>query len=662
MVRLGAADSELMKVQQSAPFQCGSPARPFKDIDKPDMELSVAGCFERRVAIDGDRIALKVKDLALSYAGLNSLANRVARTILERRGEGEEPIALMMDSGAAIVSAILGVLKAGKLYVPLEPSHPQERIQSMLEDAQAGLILANTRYRTLAMEAAATDVQVINVDDLDAGVGSENPNLALSSDALASILYTSGSTGEPKGVVHSHRNILHKTTEYTSALRFGAEDRIALLSPCTFSLSVGFIFGALLNGACLYPVDIRAQGLAQLADWFCQEEITVYNSVPAVFRSFAGTLSRQQTLPKLRLIHLGGEPVTAKDVELYKKYFSPTCVLLHHLGSNETGTIAYSFIDKKTPIHGNTAPAGRSPDGSQILVLDEDGNDLGFNRIGEIAVQSGYLAVGYWRKPELTRAAFLPAAGDERIYRTGDLGLLRPDGSLEHYGRKDFQVKIRGQRVEVVEIDMALSKHGAVKEAVTLACEDAHGDKCLVSYVVLESGRGVTSKELRTFLQQRLPDYMVPSSIVFLDAIPLNANGKLDRRALPAPALDKDDEAPRHVLPKDRVEHGLVEIWKNLLGVHTVGIHDNFFDIGGHSLLLIQLHAQLQAAFAVDIPMIELFRSPTISAQAEYLSQTTQPCPPRKSAGSNEQERVVQQAQRGLQALAERHMSRRRGE
>jgi aryl carrier-like protein len=364
----------------------------------------------------------------------------------------------------------------------------------------------------------------------------------------------------------------------------------------------------------------------------------------------------------LRLIHLGGEPVTAKDVELYKKYFSPTCVLLHHLGSNETGTIAYSFIDKKTPIHGNTAPAGRSPDGSQILVLDEDGNDLGFNRIGEIAVQSGYLAVGYWRKPELTRAAFLPAAGDERIYRTGDLGLLRPDGSLEHYGRKDFQVKIRGQRVEVVEIDMALSKHGAVKEAVTLACEDAHGDKCLVSYLVLESGRGVTSKELRTFLQQRLPDYMVPSSIVFLDAIPLNANGKLDRRALPAPALDKDDEAPRHVLPKDRVEHGLVEIWKNLLGVHTVGIHDNFFDIGGHSLLLIQLHAQLQAAFAVDIPMIELFRSPTISAQAEYLSQTTQPCPPRKSAGSNEQERVVQQAQRGLQALAERHMSRRRGE
>jgi amino acid adenylation domain-containing protein len=624
---------------------------------------SIIDRFEMQVAKYPERIAVKTKRIRLTYTELNEAANRMARAIVGKRGQEQEPIALLLENGAPIMTAIFGVLKAGKLYMPLDPSYPQARIRATLEDSQARLIITSSRHHTQARESAGNGVQVINIDDLEESVSSENLQLPLSADTLACILYTSGSTGEPKGVVHSHRNIMHKTMEYTSALHFSMEDKIALLSPCTFSLSVGFIFGALLNGACLYPVDVRGEGLVHLADWFRQEEITVYNSVPTVFRNFADTLPQQENLPKLRLIHLGGEPVTAKDVELYKKHFSPHCVLLHHVGSNETGTIAQCFIDKKTPVHGNTAPAGQPAQDSKVLVLDDDGNPLGFNRVGEIAVQSRYLAVGYWRKPELTRAAFLPdpAGSDERIYRTGDLGLLRPDGSLEHYGRKDFQVKIRGQRVEVIEIDMALANHGAVKEAVTVAREDAQGDKYLVAYVVPASEPAATSKELRLFLQQRLPDYMVPSSIVFLDALPLTPNGKLDRQALPAPTPESVEDAPGHVLPKDTVERRLADIWEKLLGVHQVAIHHNFFDIGGHSLLLIKLHGELEAAFGVDIPMIQLFRSPTISAQAEYLSQATNPRALQKSGDSSEQERAAQQRQRGLQALAQRRASTRHG-
>jgi amino acid adenylation domain-containing protein len=649
-----------MKVQHHTCDSAGS-AELAMGIDEADLNDSIASCFARTVAINGDRIALKGKDLALTYSELNSLADRIARTMLEIRHESAEPVAVMMDSGVPMVAAILGILKAGNLYVPLEPSQPPDRIRSILGDAQPGLIVTNSRYQALATQSARAGVQVVNLDDVEVRAKRENPKRTILPHSIASILYTSGSTGEPKGVVHSHRNILHKTIEYTRVLQLSSQDKIALLSPCTFSLSVGFIFGALLNGGCLYPVNVRGEGLSHLADWFRQEEITVYNSVPAVFRSFVRAFSPQLSLPKLRLVHLGGEPVTAKDVELYKRHFSSDCLLVHHLGSNETGTIAYSFIDKKTPIHGDIAPAGHSPEGSEILVLDEDGTPVGFNRIGEIAVKSRFLAMGYWRKPELTRAAFLPAGGDERIYRTGDMGLLRPDGSLEHYGRKDFQVKIRGQRVEVSEIDMALARHAAVKEAVTVAREDSRGDKCLVSYVVSESGRSVSSKQLRTFLQQRLPGYMVPSSIVFLDAMPLTLSGKLDRRALPAPTMEVDDEPLKRVLPKDGVEQKLAEIWKHLLGVETVGIHDNFFDIGGHSLLLIQLHGQLQAAFAVNMPMIELFRSTTISAQADYLSQATAPPAQAGSRERCEQERTVQQIQRGLQAMAERNVSRRRG-
>jgi hypothetical protein len=271
--------------------------------------------------------------------------------------------------------------------------------------------------------------------------------------------------------------------------------------------------------------------------------------------------------------------------------------------------------------------------------------------------------VGYWRKPELTRVAFRPdpAGSDERIYRTGDLGLLRPDGSLEHYGRKDFQVKIRGQRVDLIEIGVALVEQGVVKEAVTVAREDAQGDKYLVAYVVPANGSAATARELRTFLQRRLPDYMVPSSIVFLDSIPLTPNGKLDRHALPLPTLDRDDEEAIVALPKDKVEQRLAEIWENLLDVRPVGIHDNFFDIGGHSLLLIKLHGQLQKAFAVDIPMIELFRSPTISAQAEYLIRATAPSQAGSDREGCEHGRTAQQTHRGLQALAERHMSKHLG-
>jgi amino acid adenylation domain-containing protein len=596
-----------------------NPPSAFSQFGNDELERSVIDVFERQVVRHSDRVAIKTETRQLSYKDLNVVANRVARAIIEKRGEGEEPIALLLENGAPIMAAIFGVLKAGKPYMPLDPSYPQPRIRAMLEDSQAGLIVTSGRHVALANESAGSRVQVMNVDNLDPSLSGENLQLPVSADTLACILYTSGSTGEPKGVLHNHRNILHKTMEYTNALHLCASDKIALLSPCTFSLSVGFIFGALLNGACLYPIDVKGEGLTNLANRLAREEITVYNSVPTVFRNFTDNLFQKEALPNLRLLHLGGEPVTAKDVDRYKKHFSPDCVLLHHLGSNETGTIAQFFITKTTSVHGNLAPAGHPPEDTRLLILDEDGNRLGFNRVGEIAVQSRYLAVGYWRKPEMTRAAFLqdPAGGDERIYRTGDLGLLRPDGSLEHYGRKDFQVKIRGQRVQVVEIDMALSKHGAVKEAVTVARDDALGDKCLVSYVVPATVPAPTSRELRLFLQQHLPDYMVPSSVVFLDAMPLTPNGKLDRQALPVPRESSSDG--QFVAPHNPVEEQIANIWCEVLRLDRVGTHDDFFDLGGHSLKVAEVLSRLRDIFGVDVPFAAFLAEPTVAGMAAVV-------------------------------------------
>lgn len=598
-----------------------SPSNPFIEFKKEEIEQSIPDRFEQQVRRYSKRPAVKTPTCQFSFEQLNRAANRVARAILGKRGEGAEPIALLLEKDASIIAAILGVLKAGKIYVPLDPSHPQAKSAAILEDSQAEAIVTNRRNLALAGELARESCTVIDFDAIDPALSTENLSLSISPDSLAYILYTSGSTGEPKDVVQNHRNVLHKTMTYTNTLHFCAEDRISLLSPCTFSLSVGFIFGALLNGACLYPLDVKEEGLNRLARWFVEEGIMVYNSVPTVFRSFTRTLNREE-FPQLRLIHLGGEPVTPRDVETYRKFFSADCILVQHMGSNETGTIAQYFIDKATPIDGGAVPAGYPVEEMEILLLDDFGKRVDAGCVGEIAMKSRYLAVGYWRKPELTRAAFLPdpGGGIERIYRTGDLGLLRPDGCLEYRGRKDFQVKIRGQRVEPGEIELELLGHPAVKEAVVVGRENMPRENTLAAYIVpTQQPAPPATRELRGFLERKLPDYMIPSVFVFMESFPLTPNGKVDRRALPLPSQSYADRNSDYVAPAGDLERQLVQIWEDLLGVRPIGAQDNFFELGGHSLLAIEMMRRLEQSCGERLPLSALLEGPTIKHLAEAL-------------------------------------------
>lgn len=598
-----------------------SPSNSFIEFKKEEIEQSIPDRFEQQVRRYSERPAVKTPTCQFSYEQLNRAANRVARAILGKRGEGAEPIALLLEKNASIIAAILGVLKAGKIYVPLDPSHPQAKSAAILEDSQAEAIVTNRRNLALAGEIARESCTAIDFDAIDPALSTENLSLSISPDSLAYILYTSGSTGEPKGVVQNQCNVLHKTMTYTNTLHFCAEDRISLLSPCTFSLSVGFIFGALLNGACLYPLDVKEEGLNRLARWFVEEGIMVYNSVPTVFRSFTRALNREE-FPQLRLIHLGGEPVTPRDVETYRKFFSADCILVQHMGSNETGTIAQYFIDKATPIDGVAVPAGYPVEEMEILLLDDFGKRVDAGCVGEIAMKSRYLAVGYWRKSELTRAAFLPdpGGGIERIYRTGDLGLLRPDGCLEYRGRKDFQVKIRGQRVEPGEIELELLGHPAVKEAVVVGRENMPRENTLAAYIVpTQQPAPPATRELRGFLERKLPDYMIPSVFVFMESFPLTPNGKVDRRALPLPSQSYADRNSDYVAPAGDLERQLVQIWEDLLGVRPIGAQDNFFELGGHSLLAIEMMRRLEQSCGERLPLAALLEGPTIKHLAEAL-------------------------------------------
>ena len=583
-----------------------------------EFEQSVPDRFEEHVRKHPDRIAFKTKKDALTWDALNRTANRVARAILGVCESREKPIALLLDREASTMAASMGVLKTGGFYVPLAPSHPRARITYILNETEAALIVTDSKCLTLAREVAPRNCRLLNIEELDSSLSTENLGLPISPDSLTSITYTSGSTGEPKGVINTHRRDLHRTT-HDKHFGLGPDDRFTNVG----SAERRSPFNTLLSGAGSFPWYVREEGLAHLADWLIREEITVFRSGPRVFRHFVGTLTGKEEFPKLRVINLAGEPVYQADIELYKKHFSPECFLVDTYGAHEVGPIRLYVIGKETKIAGEKVPVGYEIPDKEVLLLDDKGLEVALGQIGEIAVKSRYLSLGYWRRPDLTEAKFLPdpAGGDKRIYLTGDLGRMLPDGCLEHLGRKDFQVKIRGLRVEMPEVEGALRSMGAIREAVVIAREDNTGDKRLVAYIIAPRSAPLSVNEVRRFVEQKLPPHMVPSRFVILDALPVTPNGKVNRKALPDPGKSRPDLDTPFVSPRIPVEQELSQIWGEVLSLDHVGIHDNFFELGGHSLAATRVVSQVIKKYQLEIPLQALFQSPTVAQMAAVITE-----------------------------------------
>jgi amino acid adenylation domain-containing protein len=596
-------------------------ANPFIEFGKEEIEQSVPSRFEKIARMYPDRVAVTTSEQKLTYDALNQTANRMAHAILRRRGEGNEPIALLLEQSASLTAATIGTLKAGKIYVPLDPYYPKARLTFILENSQATLTITNNKNVPLAHALGLETHQLINIDELDSAFPSHNLGWSVSPDSLAWIIYTSGSTGQPKGVMQSHRNVLHEIMNYTNEARISLNDRLALVSSPSFADAVRTTYAALLNGASLYPLDIKKEEVAGLPYWLTQQEITVYRSVPSVFRRAVSAVRGGEMFPKLRLIYLAGDSVSKSDVELYKKHFSRNCILVNGLGSTESLTFRWYFIDQDTQVTGNGVPVGYEIEDKQVLLLDEAGQDLGVNCFGEIAVKSRYLSPGYWRRPDLTETAFTlaPDGSGERIYRTGDMGYMHPNGCLEHRGRKDFQVKVRGHRIEVSEIETTLLTLGSLKETVVVSRQDRSDEKRLVAYIVPTAKPGPTISSLCRALSEKLPDYMIPSNFVFLDALPLTPNGKLDRMALPDPSQSRPELDTPFVPPMTPVEEKLAKIWAEVLSLDRVGIHDNFLELGGHSLAATQVISRVIERLNSKLPLRLLFDAPTVADMAKLI-------------------------------------------
>ncbi len=587
-----------------------------------DENKSIIECFEEQAELYCDRLAVKTGKYCSNYDNLNKNANRIAHAILQHYGEKTLQIAaLLFGHDGEMIMGILGALKANRIYVPLDPTYPIERLEYMLLNSEAEVIITSNDHVSMAEELrkkSGRAIKIINISKALEGIVCTNPHLKIDAKQSAYIMYTSGSTGRPKGVLQSHSNILYFIKCYANWLHITQDDRIVLFSSYSHAIGAIIIFSTLLNGATLYPYDIKAEGsMENLIQWLNEERITVYMSVPSVFRYCMQSLREGEILPHINRLVLGGEAVYKKDAEFYKSHFSDKCILIHLFGSSEILIGSRYLVDKKTEIKGNILPLGFPPEMVQICLLGEDGKDVGLHETGEITFRSRYMSEGYWRMEDKTKEVF--ADRGERLYKSGDMGRISPDGSLEFTGRKDFQAKIRGYRIEMNEIEAILGAVDGIKESVVVVLQNEAGENYLVAYYSTDEKIKPETEEIREFLRQKLPDYMVPSFIIQLEKLPITPNRKIDRKALPKPQLDLRTEAGVEG-PENEIEAKLIEIWKEVLKIDRLGVNDSFFNLGGHSLKATVLVSRIYKEFSAELALGEIFDHQTVRELAIHIT------------------------------------------
>ncbi|HWV64276.1 non-ribosomal peptide synthetase [Chitinophaga sp.] len=578
------------------------PSWPAGEIfQKQDIFQSVGKRFEQQVLAHAANTAIVYGEQRLTYDELNRRVNQVANVIWQTAGqEASGNIALLLSDRISAVVGMLGVLKTSFSYVPLDVTFPLKRLDFILKSCNARYLITTAEHEILAQELVQRNGgMVVRIDDLTA-VSTGNPGFEVSCHQPAYILYTSGSTGAPKGVVQSHRNALHFCRVYTNRLGIRPEDRLSLFSTYCFDAALMDILGALLNGAALYPYDVmKHASMHHLKEWIVLNRISIYHSVPNLYRQLYKSLPEGMLLPSVRYVVMGGEPVYSQDVMAYKAHFSDECIFINGLGPTESTVTLQKILYKHSLVDKDIVPVGGPVEETDVLILDETGAAATVFAEGEIVYQSDYLALGYWDDiPQSNRAFVKDLPGEKRYYRSGDIGRRLPDGEIEFTGRKDKQVKVRGFRIELAEIENNLLQFNRIAEVVVVYQENS-GNGMLICFY--KAGNIIPAAEFRRFLQERIPVYMIPDRYVKLETLPVNTNGKTDRKLLSAYVLETpaDTEAPAVMSAFELTFSGL---WKELVNIDNIQRHDYFFNLGGNSITLIALLSRIERVYGVSLP------------------------------------------------------------
>ena len=584
-------------------------------------DLCIHQLFEAQVKDRSEPAAVVFDGETLTYGELNARANQLAHFLRREGLERGAPVAVCMERCAEMVVSFLAILKAGGAYVPLDPHYPKERLEFMMSDTRASLVLTTRKFAALLPRSGARILCLEKEKREIAKESAENPPNCSAPEDVAYIIYTSGSTGVPKGVAAPHRAV-NRLVLQTNYIQLGNSDRIAQVSNIAFDAATFEIWGALLNGGQLRKIatDV-ALSPSEFARELSQEGITAMFLTSALFSQVAA--EDPGAFATLRALIAGGDALEPKAVRAVLKACSQLR-LVNGYGPTENTTFSCCNLVRNAPEDASNVPIGRPISNTQVYILDSHRNPVPIGVSGELYVGGDGLARGYWNRPELTVEKFIlhqfsPDGPCHCLYRTGDLARYLPDGNIEFLGRIDSQVKIRGFRVELGEIEAVLGRCAGVRECAVIVNGADAGEKRLIAYFVPDRKRAPKSDQLRKYLSAHLPDYMVPSAFVQLESLPLTRNGKLDARALPAPDRARPALAKKYASPRDAIELELTKIWESVLDVEPIGIEDHFFDLGGHSLLAVRVAARVEKAFGKNLPLAAIFQAPTVEKLATLI-------------------------------------------
>jgi acyl-CoA synthetase (AMP-forming)/AMP-acid ligase II/acyl carrier protein len=607
--------------QNSVKATAVHPSGKISDLPLKQSDQSIVDVFDTQVRHNASRIAIKTDKSELTYHDLNNMANCVAHAVRNKVSAG--PVVVLIELGSTAIASILGVLKAGFPYVHIDPMFPQSSSSTRLAELGTTLVLSDATSLKHRESAGPLECNVVHVDYLDFTRAWPNPDVTLDPDALAQIINTSGSTGSPKAVCHVHRSVINGVRGMANNYHLCNEDRLLLVATGTGQASA-VIFSALLNGAALFPFNVRKEGMSALVSWIINEKITIYRSSATLFRQFAKALTGAEEFPNVRLVRLASETAHKSDVEIWRRHFSKNCILVSGLSTAECGPIAEYFMNKHTVLNTETVPVGFPVGNAQPMVVDKDGIEVPRGEIGEIVVKSDSLAMGYLNRPKLTAEVFQTVDGEEnlRLFKTRDLGRMSADGLLEHLGRKDFRLKIRGYSVSLSQVEETLISLKEIQSAVVVPLTGGDHSR-LIAYVSPSPDSLPTVSALRKSTAELLPEYMVPSAFIILSEIPVGSGGKVDRQALPDPGRVRPELDVEHVPPQTSTQERLIELWTDVLGIDHIGIHDPFLELGGDSLLAMQLSMNIDRQFDVQVPQWRLYECATPSDMSllidEYL-------------------------------------------
>ena len=575
--------------------------------------------FEEQVENNPNAIAVVFEEQKLTYSQLNSKANQLAHYLQKLGVVPETLVGICVERSVEMVVGLLAILKAGGAYVPLDPNYPTSRLKYMVEDAQLSIILTQEKWQNHLLDTKASVICLDTDEEIINQQSQQIPENQVTANQLAYVIYTSGSTGQPKGVTIPHQGLLNLVFWHQRTFEVKSSDKASQIAGVGFDASVWEIWPYLSAGACLHLVnsEIRLSPEA-LRNWLISEQITISFVPTPLLENLCSLEWPAQT--KLRTVLTGGDklhkyPSVALPFRVFNNY-----------GPTENTVVTTSGLVVSGQEGSTLPPIGKPISNTKVYILDKNFQPVPIGVAGEIHIGGNSLATGYHNRPQLTAEKFITNPFDKsqatKLYKTGDLARYIPDGNIEFIGRIDQQVKIRGFRIEIGEIEALVSQYPDVKENVVIAQSVPAGDKRLVVYIVpkQESTQDTSLiPQIRQFLKQKLPEYMIPAAFVLLDAFPLTPNGKIDRRALPVPDTVPSGISTAYVTPQTETEQLLAKIWQEVLQVEKVGIHDNFFELGGHSLLTIKVHTKLQKIYAQDISIVKLFQHPNISEFSKYL-------------------------------------------